>query len=195
MRLWKGFIFFFAAFLVYPFVATTNAIPLPAGQKVLIVDGKGDSNTSVIPTVIAPLSPLNGFEFGQVLGGSFSPIVSEVTELDGGTFVDFAIHEIGAPLTSFASLTNPGVIGLSGRFATPLSPTLAEVPDPLVGTYYNTLVLSWTFVGDLFEIEVLNAGAVDDGFQAVPIPSAALLFGTGLIGLLGIVRRSHWFNP
>lgn len=192
MKSWMRTVFLLVALCGYAFVSTTLAAPLPFGQKVLIVDGQGDGNTGVTPTVIAPLSPANGFEFGQVLGGSFSPIVSEVTELAGGSLVDFAIHETGKPLTAFASLTNPGLIGLTATFATPLPATSAQVPNALGGNYYNTLTLSWTFMGNLFEFEFLNAGGVNDGFQPVPVPTAALLFGTGLIGLIGIARRS-WF--
>ena len=90
---------------VFPGASVSLAVLVPPGTPILIVDGIGDiGNTTVVPTVMAfPVA--NGFEFGQASGGIFSPIMSGVTALAGGSLVDFAIHEIGKPFTSFASLT------------------------------------------------------------------------------------------
>ena len=111
--------------------------------------------------------------------------------------MDFAIQNITNTSQVF-SLTNPGT-GLTTVTASLTGPSLAgsEQVPAVVGDYYNTLTLQWTVFGTLFNIQVLNAGAGasgNDGFAAVPLPPAVLLFGTGLIGLIGIARRSFFVS-
>jgi len=178
---------------VFPGASVSLAVLVPPGTPILIVDGIGDiGNTTVVPTVMAfPVA--NGFEFGQASGGIFSPIMSGVTALAGGSLVDFAIHEIGKPFTSFASLTAPGPFTVSATLGTPLPSSFAQAPSPVIGDYFNSLSLVWNIGAVPIEFDFLNGGAGlagTDGFQAVPIPTVALLFGTGLIGLIGIARRS-----
>ena len=177
----------FALMVSFPSLSLAAPVPLPSGQKVLVVDGIGDgpTNTTVTPTVT---SFLGDFTFGQVDGGgTFSEIVSGVTALAGGTFIDFAIKDNTTMAVS--SLTMPNFAVITGTFDTEVPSTSAQVPSLPTGSYFNTLNLLWTVGGINVSAQFLNAGANVDGFQPVPIPSAALLFGTGIIGLIAFARR------
>ena len=68
---------------------------------------------------------------------------------------------------------------------------MQERLPPLSNEYFNTLSLRWDLPGfGIASIQVFNAGSNNDGFQqSIPIPAAALLFGTGLAGLVGVARR------
>lgn len=169
-------------------VTVAMAVPVPSGTPILIVDGttelNGATNTTVTPTIV---NPIGGFNFGQVIGGVFSAIVSDVTALAGGSLVDFAIQDQSNPANVF-SLTDPSPNVVVATLSGPNLTGNEEVPA-VVPAYYNTLDLVWTIGGNLFNVQVLNAGPNTDGFAAIPIPPAVFLFGSGLIGLIGIARR------
>lgn len=178
-------IFLAVVFSLFHIQAVTWAVPVPAGTPILIVDGLLDDDSTVTPDVV---NPIPGFTFGQVVGGVFSSIIANTTSLAGGTLVDFAIQNNGNTSQVF-SLTNPGISTVTANLSGPSLSGKEEVPV-LVGDYFNTLTLEWNVFGTLFNFQVLNAGPTEDGFAAVPIPPVAILFGTGLIGLIGIARRN-----
>jgi len=172
---------------VFPGASVSLAAPLPVGTPVLIVDGDGDIDTTVNLTFT---SLLPGFTFGQLTGGVFIAITSGSTALAGGTLVDFAVRQDASP-NAVASLTVPNGATITSNLQGPIP--FANSVNPVVGTdYFNTLVLGFSSFGTTFSVQVLNGNGAGgtDGFAAVPIPPVALLFGTGLIGLIGIARRS-----
>lgn len=163
------------------------AAPVAPGTPILMVDGNADSNLTVTPTIVNANSA--GWNFGQVVGGVFTPIGT----VDGGALVDFAIQSISNPVIihSLTSAVSPSSVLALTTFSGPSLSGQEQVPNP-VGDYYNTIDIKWYVNGGLgvpFEVVFGNAGPTNDGFAAVPLPPAALLFGTGLIGLIGIARR------
>ncbi len=186
-----------------PLHAAQAALVVTAPGGVTMVDGSGDGN--VVPFAIEFAVGVNSlpFDFGHVdnmgvfqsiltvpsLTGPFgfgSTSVSGTTTFLAGQVVDFAlsngtdVFSISDPLVDYADLT----------FDTPIT---GGVPDP----YYNSLTINWNSAnigpglpGLFTTATFLNAGGNADGFAPVPIPPAALLFGSGLIGLIGIARRS-----
>jgi hypothetical protein len=62
--------------------------------------------------------------------------------------------------------------------------SLATVPSGFIATTPTSLY----FVDPASGNPILTA---DFGFQAVPVPAAAWLFGSGLLGLLGMARRKR----
>ncbi|HBP88409.1 MAG TPA: hypothetical protein PKK23_09025 [Nitrospirales bacterium] len=179
----------FSAFVcVFQVASVAMAVPVPPGTPILIVDGKienGGPNTTVTPIVTGFLG---AFDFGHVVGGLFSQITSGGTPLVGGSYVDFAIRDQN--LGTVFSLTNSAPASVTSTLTgTEFSASQAEVPAG-VPSYWNTLSMVWSVAGVPIHIDVANTGGSNsDGFAAVPLPPAVLLFGTGLIGLIGIARR------
>ena len=62
------------------------------------------------------------------------------------------------------------------------------IPYSVIDTGPDPIIVSWSSVGpDLFSpIDVARPTAI---FSVIPIPAAVWLFGSGLIGLIGIARR------
>lgn len=84
---------------------------------------------------------------------------------------------------------------IGGTFSGTGSSMLYSGGDGQLGVDYNNLTPINAFLGDLDNITVhsrtLSALEIQDlmNFSAVPIPSAVWLFGSGLIGLVGVTRR------
>lgn len=61
----------------------------------------------------------------------------------------------------------------------------------------DLLTSKWGILGSIAKIEFQNLASCSDcmnsiddfGFSAVPVPAAAWLFGSGLVGLIGVARR------
>jgi hypothetical protein len=60
----------------------------------------------------------------------------------------------------------------------------ATAPTGFTATTPTSILYSGVFGGDEFT-------DADFGFQAVPVPAAIWLFGSGLLGLLGVARRNR----
>jgi hypothetical protein len=60
----------------------------------------------------------------------------------------------------------------------------ATAPTGFTATTPTSILYSGVFGGD----EITDA---DFGFKAVPVPAAIWLFGSGLLGLLGVARRNR----
>lgn len=174
-------------FMLQGLLSVAMAAPVPSGTPILFVDGIGDQDLTVTPTVLQVSSSV--WNAGQLVGGVFQSIGT----LPGGTLVDFAIQSVSnnTIVHSLTSAVAPNSIVAVTTLSGPSLIGQEQQPNP-VGDYYNTIDIQWFVAGGAFPFSVTfgNAGANTDGFAAVPIPHAALLFGTGLIGLIGIARRS-----
>ena len=190
-------------------MSSAHALVVTAPGGVLMVDGNG---SGVTPFAVEFSVGVNSvpFEFGYVgSSGLFQNIlsipamtgplgtstVSGSASFTAGQVVNFAlrngpsIFSIADTVTDFADLTfDTEVLG-------------GGVPNPNVTPYFNSLTIDWneanigTGIPGLFVTTTfLNAGFNNDGFAPVPIPTTALLFATGLIGLIGIARRGLFAN-
>ena len=80
-----------------------------------------------------------------------------------------------------------------------LSAILFDIANPIIEAFDNSLVISADILvspelaGALYKPELAGVDAgmalVDANSTVVPIPAAAWLFGSGLIGMIGIARR------
>ena len=64
-------------------------------------------------------------------------------------------------------------------------------PDPSGAWYYNITsgTQGWAHKDTVFNVWAVQSGDVE--LSAVPVPAAVWLFGSGLIGLLGLTRRNR----
>ncbi len=157
---------------------------------VIMVDGKdADNMVSGVGIQINGSVPYN---FGFVDGTGFNEIVPS-TNLFGtwgafaaGQVVNFALQKVGNG--DIFSLADPA--DYADKIFLHLVDNSPQIPTPNVSAYYNTLIINWNEVPGKFSVSIAHVGSAFDGVAPVPIPSAALLFGTGLIGLIAIARRS-----
>ncbi len=182
----------FAA-LVTPDLAVTGP------GKVLMVDGT-DANVTVKVTVVDGTVPLGQYDFGFVTGGGYTKITSTSGSHTflGGDRVDFALRDRG-PDKKFGtgddviySISNP-VDYADQWYFLPIDPAYSR--HPVVSSpYYHELVLAWDLNRDGildtgFDIAASTPLSSKDGVAPVPLPAAAWLFGSGLLGLTGVGRR------
>ena len=145
-------------------------------------------------TVVTP-----GDFFGETGIGSFS-YDDAVIKGPGSQSID-AFSSLSIDLTIFGqTFTESDDIGGSARLKfndgepIHLDFLIAELPDP---PGFNTVAIDepGVIAIDIFEPASGNLRPVTGGFEfdikveAVPIPAAVWLFGSGLIGLIGVARR------
>lgn len=183
------------------FAATVNPLTVHAPGKVLLIDGT-DSNATVIVTVVDSTQPLVAYDFGFVTGSGYTRITSGNGSwvFNGGDIVDFALRSRGADATFgtgddvIYSISNPldyadqiyvGVIASSN------SQNLVVSSD-----YYKSLTVLWDLdhngTPDTgFALAISTSLGSNDGVAPapVPLPAAAWLFGSGLLGLIGVTSR------
>lgn len=187
-------------FLMVVPVQTALALIVNGPGPVRIVDG-ADSGSGVDGIAFNVTSP-SGYDFGYVTGSpgslTFNSIASN-SPVSGPVDVGLGTGSwsfTGGDIVNFALKQNFGsgdIFSIADGFGT------LEFLDQVSGSgvnpgilipYFNTLEISWNIPSLNFGLSILDAGSQFDGLTVVPIPPAALLFGTGLIGLIGIARRS-----
>ena len=162
---------------------------------VQMIDGNNDSTVSGVAfNVTLP----GGFDFGYVTGSPGSTTFTPIAPTTSGSFgmgmgnwtfnagdqVNFALHN-NVFGTNYSIAEGYGTLDFAQEV------TGSSTVNPNVTPYFNTLQIVWNSIPYLtLGVTFLDAGADFDGLAPVPIPTAALLFGTGLIGLIGIARRS-----
>lgn len=135
---------------------------------------------------------------------NYGPYSSEMSALSNLTATLYSPNYRGAELYNFD-------IGLTRAFTTPTFSTILATGDygELIdvsgalspGDEFSSLALGGdSFEGtytDIQQLDYLNAVVVSRGtytiesVSPVPIPSAVWLFGSGLLGLIGVARKKH----
>jgi hypothetical protein len=169
--------------------------------------------TSVTPNVRGNLGP-NSVSFGinprNAMGGAldttfiyhspdFAPF-SGAIDHSGRVQFNNAI-EVGDFTIRAASSRPTGTAGFVVESTFGLNAILFDIANPIIEAYDDSLVIaadilvSPELAGALGKPLFAGADAgmalVDARSTVVPIPAAAWLFGTGLIGLIGIARRKR----
>jgi len=137
---------------------------------------------------IVALTASSDFSKGQATIEQFGFNVENV-DLEYLSFTDitdgFSAHKKGATLAKFGGF-DVEIHGNQGLGIDPLSFTIGATGDS-IATYTTAL----TTKGFLFAAKLAKeAPMAFIATSAVPIPAAAWLFGSGLLGLIGIARRN-----
>lgn len=166
---------------------------------VLMIDGV-DSNVSVNVTAIDGTLPLAAYDFGFVTGTGYTRITSTAGSysFNGGAIVDFALRNrgldniFGTADDRIYSISNPADYA-NQTYLLAIAPSYSQ--NPVVSSpYYRSLLLTWDLdqngVADTgFDLAVTTPLSSYDGMAPVPLPAAAWLFGSGLLGLIALARR------
>lgn len=164
-----------------------------------MVDGT-DKNVTVKVKVVDGTIPLGQYDFGFVTGGSYKKITSTSGSytFQGGDLVDFALRDRGSDkkfgtgddvIYSISNLVDYA----DQWYYLPIDPSYSRHPV-ISSPYYHELVLAWDLNRDGildtgFDIAASTPLSSKDGVAPAPLPDAAWLFGSGLLGLIGVARR------
>jgi hypothetical protein len=144
----------------------------------------GNSGSGVVSIAFGP-SPINAYTAAANLGDVNTPAGT----LPGGPvptgILDNSVGTITMDLSSwFANFDGTDFHAGTGKNDGSTSASANGTWDPLTGSYS----LSWTSVTAVFGTTVWTLEGVA---APVPIPPALYLFGTGLLGLVGMARRKE----
>jgi len=175
------------------------ALTVDGPGTVLMIDGI-DSNVTVNVTAIDGTLPLAAYDFGFVTGTSYTRITSTFGSyvFNGGDVVNFALRNRGLDNTFgtgddlIYSILDPADYA-NQTYLLAIAPSYSQ--NPVVSSpYYRSLLLTWDLdlngLADTgFDLSVTTPLSSYDGMAPVPLPAAAWLFGSGLLGLAAWARR------
>jgi hypothetical protein len=184
--------------LVCP-LSSAFALTVDGPGTVLMIDGT-DSNVTVNVTSLDGTLPLGAYDFGFVTGTGYTAITSTIGNyvFNGGDIVNFALRNrgldnmFGTGDDLVYSILDPADYA-NQTYLWEIAPSYSQ--NPVVSSpYYRTLLLTWDLdlngVADTgFNLSVTTPLGSYDGMTPVPLPAAAWLFGSGLLGLVGLARR------
>jgi hypothetical protein len=175
--------------LKYLLIASFTSVIQTAGAATLQIEPM--NSTAYIGDTIT--IDIVGTEFPETQGGGFNLYydanilnVSNVT-IDGSSTWNF-VNDVGTIDNVNGELNNVNVShfpGITDNF------TVATIEMIAVGAGTSTLNLTesilnpWASNGDTINPTLLN----DATLQVVPIPAAAWLFGSALLGLIGLTKK------
>ncbi len=180
-------------------LSSAYALTVNGPGTVLMIDGI-DPNITVNITAIDGTLPLGAFDFGFVTGSSYTRITSinGSYTFNGGDIVDFALRNRGAD-TMFGtaddliySISNP-LDYANQTYLGLINPSFSQ--NPVVSSaYYRSLTISWDLdrngiMDTGFDLVATTPLISYDGMAPVPLPAAAWLFGSGLLGIGTLMRR------
>ena len=180
-------------------LSSAFALTVDGPGMVLMIDGT-DSSITVDVTAIDGTLPLTAYDFGFVTGSGYTKITSGIGSwiFNGGDVVDFALRNRGSDNTFgtgddvLYSISDP-LDYANQTYLLSIAPSYSQ--NPVVSSpYYRSLLLTWDLdlngVADTgFDLSVTTPLSSYDGMAPVPVPATVWLFGSGLLGLMGVARR------
>jgi len=175
--------------------ATCWALVPDTVPGIILVDADGPSEVT-LNIVQADVLPIFGHNtLGRMEGGVFEAFdYSEPYSLiqfsdTGGTVVDFAMEDVFGNVHSLSA--GDGSVTFLG---TPIKksdlPVGTLVNPNWITKWYNSFLINWHWLKSdfitSFEVGIVDSGQGYSGVAAVPIPTTIWIFGSGLVGLVGI---------
>ncbi|NOZ69429.1 MAG: PEP-CTERM sorting domain-containing protein [Deferribacteres bacterium] len=201
-----GLILFTVALVTFLLTASASALTLGVGTRLLMVDGIGDTTTTV---TLTSLNTTSGYGLGYYLnyGSSFNDLgtntVSTTLGLTGGDIVDFALYYDADNTGSYTpgdtlytlsgdagDSTYSVIMDFSGATLAlqAQQPTTAELTSLGIDTYWQDVNINWS-VASGYTLSASTESASYDGIAPVPEPGTLMLLGSGLIGAAFYARR------
>ena len=179
--------------LVSP-LSSAFALTVTSPGPVLMIDGVGDNNTTVQITALDATFPISEYQFGFLTGGGFTSITSLLDwtyTFNGGDVVDFALREIASD--TVYDIADP-LDYANQIYSFSIDPSNSQNPA-VTRPYYHALTIAWDLNHDGYADPgfgfAITPVLTNDGMAptVVPLPAAAWLLGSGLLGLGALTRR------
>jgi hypothetical protein len=150
------------------------------------------AGTATLDVNISSVTDLFGFQFDVLFGASTLSATSETEGTflaTGGTtfFVPGTIDNVGGSVTNGANTLIGAISGVNGGGTLAILKFTGLVPGTTMVDLANVTLLDSNFNPISFTTE--DASVTVEGSVATPEPSELMLFGMGLIGVVGLARR------
>jgi hypothetical protein len=207
---------FAALLLAMPLTTHATTVQVDGGQTSIVfgngaLASLGLMVTSVTPNIVGDLGPNSG-AFGINPRNAIGDALDTTFVYDSDAFVPFSgtiehsgriqfnfSVEVGDFTIRFDDSRPSGTSGFVVESTYGVEAILFDIANPIVETFENSLVISADILvspeladflqNDNFAGVDAGAALVVASASPIPVPAAVWLFGSGLIGLVGIARR------
>ena len=163
--------------------ANAQAVTLDAG---IFAVGNGDAANPIVINVPDPGNPGGSglfldtinFDLGSFTHFNMTSTAPGIQFFAASIFQNFTDGEISEPVAGNPNFPVPGYTEAAGTYIALLLPDLGELRD------YHLHPSGLAAAGAGYTLTMWGSNAAP-----VPVPAAVYLFGSGLIGLVGLARR------